>query len=72
MKRIVFFLMFGLFSLLGNAQCSMCRAQLESMEDGTMAEGINDGIVFLMAVPYIIVAIIGFIIYKKFIQARAS
>ncbi len=44
----------------------MCRAVLESGEDQSMAEGINDGIVFLMAVPYILVGTIGFIIYRKF------
>ena len=44
----------------------MCRAVLESGEDQSAAEGINDGIVFLMAVPYILVASIGFIIYRKY------
>lgn len=48
------------------AQCAMCRAVLESGEDQSAAEGINDGIMFLMAVPYILVAVIGFYIYKTF------
>ena len=45
------------------AQCAMCRAVLESEEGQTTAEGVNDGIVYLMAIPYILVAGIGFIIY---------
>ncbi|AJR03184.1 membrane protein [Siansivirga zeaxanthinifaciens] len=49
-----------------NAQCAMCRAVLESSEGKTAAEGINDGIVYLMAIPYILVAGIIFFIYKKF------
>jgi len=54
------------FFITTNAQCAMCRAVLESGEDQSAAEGINDGIVFLMAVPYILVATIGFIIYRKY------
>ncbi|WP_418638509.1 hypothetical protein [Winogradskyella sp.] len=67
MQRKIIFLIFSLFLFLRtNAQCAMCRAVLESGEDQSAAEGINDGIVFLMAVPYILVGTIGFIIYRKF------
>lgn len=44
----------------------MCRAVLESEEGQTAAEGINDGIVYLMAIPYILVGGIGYLIYKKY------
>ena len=44
----------------------MCRAVLESEEGQNAAKGINDGIVYLMAIPYILVAAIGFYIYKKY------
>ena len=44
----------------------MCRAVLESEEGQTAAEGINDGIVYLMAIPYILVAGIGYFIYRKY------
>ena len=44
----------------------MCRAVLESEEGQTAAEGINDGIVYLMAIPYILVGGIAYFIYKKF------
>jgi|TARA_B110000914_G_scaffold51342_1_gene44156 hypothetical protein len=47
-------------------QCAMCRAVLESEEGQASAKGINDGIVYLMAIPYIVVATISFIIYRKF------
>ncbi|MCH4554024.1 hypothetical protein [Aestuariibaculum lutulentum] len=49
-----------------NAQCAMCRAVLESEEGQSAAQGINDGIVYLMALPYILVGGIGYLIYKKF------
>lgn len=50
----------------------MCRAVLESGEDQSAAEGINDGIMFLMAVPYILVAVIGFFVYKTFNNSKKS
>ena len=72
--KLKFVLLIILF-LLADAmfgQCAMCRAVLESGGDQSAAEGINDGIVFLMAIPYILVAVIGFIIYKKFSGANKS
>lgn len=63
-ERFVFcFLFFGA-SVYG--QCAMCRASLESSGNTTQAEAVNDGIVFLMAIPYILVATLGFIIYRLF------
>ncbi len=53
-------------SELVSAQCSMCRAVLESGADAKMAEQLNDGIVYLMIMPYLLVGIIGFIVYRKF------
>ncbi|WP_296382930.1 hypothetical protein [Winogradskyella sp.] len=67
MKRKITFLFLSLFFFLKtNAQCAMCRAVLESEESQSTAEGINDGILFLMAVPYILVAAIGYFIYRKY------
>ena len=43
------------------AQCAMCRAVLESEGNADVAEGINDGIVYLMAIPYVLIAGIGII-----------
>jgi len=52
------------FSLEANAQCAMCRAVLETEEGGVKAEAVNDGIVYLMAFPYILVGILGYVIYR--------
>lgn len=46
-------------------QCAMCRAVLESNGDQSVAEGINNGIVYLMAIPYILVGSLIFIVYRK-------
>lgn len=47
------------------AQCAMCRAVLESNSDTSVAEGINNGIVYLMAIPYILVGAVIFLVYRK-------
>lgn len=73
MKRKLFSLLFVLVvSIQANAQCAMCRAVLESGENQSAAEGINDGIMFLMAIPYILVAALGYIIYVKFNKPTKS
>lgn len=54
-----------LFSVPAEAQCAMCRAVLESEESGAAAEGINNGIVYLMAIPYILVAGLFYFIYRR-------
>ncbi|MEX0290870.1 MAG: hypothetical protein AB3N14_17330 [Flavobacteriaceae bacterium] len=67
MKRItiIFLILFLFIPHLTEAQCAMCRAVLESEENTSVAEGINNGIVYLMAIPYILVAGLGYIVYRK-------
>jgi hypothetical protein len=55
---ILFFILSFFFSKCG-AQCAMCRAALEE-ENLIAAQAVNDGIVYLMAVPYVLVAGIGY------------
>jgi len=50
------------------AQCAMCRAVLESEEGQNTAKGINNGIMYLMIIPYVLVGGIGFVIYRKLKQ----
>lgn len=49
-------------------QCSMCKAVLESGADEKTAESLNDGIIYLMAIPYILAAITAYVIYIKFFK----
>lgn len=51
-------------STVSNAQCAMCRAAIESEGNVEKAAAVNDGIVYLMAIPYILVGVIGLFIYK--------
>lgn len=61
---VIFIIVFA-FPFNADAQCAMCRAVLESESTGKAAEGINNGIVYLMAVPYILVAGLFYFIYRK-------
>ena len=65
-KKIILTYCLLLVAYSGIAQCAMCRAQLESMDDNSLAESVNDGIVYLMAVPYVLIAVVGFFIYRSF------
>jgi hypothetical protein len=68
MKLRIIFLVFILILMpcLAEAQCAMCRAVLESSDNQSMAQGINDGIVYLMVFPYLAIGGIGFFIYRSF------
>ena len=50
---------------LSFSQCSMCRAVLESSENEAMAKGINNGIAYLAFIPYLIVFVLIFFVYKS-------
>lgn len=66
LPRILVLLWLLLFSAeQGLAQCAMCRAVLESNGDNAVAEGINNGIVYLMAIPYLLVGFLIVVVYRK-------
>ncbi|MUP44501.1 hypothetical protein E0K83_01920 [Gramella sp. BOM4] len=50
---------------VSEAQCSMCRAVLESDVDQSAAKGINDGILYLMIFPYVLIGGIAYFIYRS-------
>ena len=66
-KRVLFVYLF-LFLIIGieetYSQCSMCRAVLQSEEGQATAKGINNGILYLMAIPYILVGIVGWKVFQ--------
>ena len=54
-------LFFLLLSAGAYSQCAMCKAAAESdlqNNPNSLAQGLNKGILFLMAIPYIVVGII--------------
>lgn len=59
-----FIIFFAFLSNDVNAQCAMCRAALTSEGNATQAAAVNDGIVYLMVIPYLLVAGIGYAVYR--------
>ena len=49
------------------AQCAMCKSTVESgsANGESMARGLNTGILYLMAIPYVILMIGGYFFFKK-------
>jgi hypothetical protein len=50
------------------AQCPMCRSAVESAmqnEGNTVGVGLNKGILYLLASPYLIVAFVGGLWYRN-------
>ena len=67
MNKITSFIILSFLTFnLSYSQCAMCRAVLESSENEGMAEGINNGIMYLAFLPYLIVFFMIFFVYKKF------
>ncbi|NQW36030.1 MAG: hypothetical protein HQ471_03395 [Flavobacteriales bacterium] len=71
LKKIKYlgFLFFLLISQLADAQCAMCKAVVES-GDSDMAEGINNGILYLMAMPYLLVLVAALFFYRRFLKNK--
>jgi hypothetical protein len=57
-----------------NAQCAMCKAVVEAnLESGdTKAAGLNDGILFLMSMPYIAVFLFALFFYLQKRKAQTA
>lgn len=62
--------LFLLAAIPAEAQCSMCRAVLETEEAGGAAKGINNGIMYLMVFPYLLVGGVGYAVYRNRKKAR--
>ena len=63
-KYLISFLVLFIVALPIDAQCAMCRAVLESEQDGGAAKGINNGIVYLMLFPYLLIGGVGYFVYR--------
>jgi len=48
----------------------MCRAAIESEGDTAKAQAVNDGIVYLMAIPYLLVAAVGYAVYRFYSKKK--
>ena len=67
-RKPILLLIFGLTSLHSFSQCAMCKAVVETDLEagGTKGAGLNDGILYLMSMPYIAILVFGvFYILQK-------
>ncbi|AVI52320.1 hypothetical protein C5O00_03480 [Pukyongia salina] len=71
-RLLILIIVFLLATLPAEAQCAMCRAVLESEEKGQAAEGINNGIIYLMIFPYLLVGGVGYAIYRMRKKAKET
>ena len=75
-KRIIAFSALALVFLLFRApvilgQCAMCRAVAESATDeygNSVSAGINTGILYIMFIPYLLLAVVGWVFYRNRIR----
>ena len=69
MKKLLLILLLSTAAMVdASAQCAMCRSTLEnnfSNGDPGIAAGINTGILYLLALPYLIAMVIGYLWYKS-------
>jgi len=73
MKRIAFVFVFIALSTIAlsntaSAQCAMCSVNAEqSVKNGnTQGKGLNTGILYLLAIPYVLLSGIGVLWYVKY------
>lgn len=63
-KYITVAVLFFIGTFYSFAQCAMCRAALGGDANKEQAQAVNDGIVYLMVIPYLLVAALGYAIYR--------
>jgi hypothetical protein len=70
-KKVLILVAFG-FMIFGasgvKAQCAMCTTAVESnnKSGASTTKGLNSGIIYLLAAPYLAVVAVGLIWYKKY------
>jgi len=63
-KRIFTYLLLLVFTVKSAySQCAMCKAVVES-GDTSLAEGVNNGITYLMVFPYLLIGLLFYAIYR--------
>ena len=68
LKKITILILLLAINVSAFSQCAMCKAVVESdlASGGTTAKGINNGILYLMAFPYLLVGIAIYLIYRNY------
>ena len=74
MKKLLLIIGFLALTFAGSAQCSMCSAVVESSQQSglDLAQGLNAGILYLMAIPYALLVGMGILLFRKLNQNRVE
>lgn len=69
-KMIILSLVFVLMAVAGGdllAQCPMCRATAETnlANGGTEGQGLNNGIMYMLGMPYLLIGTIAFLWWRN-------
>lgn len=72
-KFLILILLAFLINLDVDAQCSMCRFAAESSyaSGSDIGKGLNNGIVYMMGIPYILLIGVGVLLFKKLRKDQA-
>jgi len=62
-KQLSILFFFLLMTGKSFSQCAMCKAVIEN-GDQSMAKGVNNGITYLMAFPYLLIGGLVYVLYK--------
>lgn len=64
---VLVLLLLLVFSAPALAQCAMCKASAEAnlRAGGGDPRGLNNGILYILSLPYLIVGLIGFLWWRK-------
>ena len=68
MKYLVVLVALLMVNLAVSAQCAMCKATAESATENVdkgIGEGLNAGIVYLMLIPYVLLATVALVFFRK-------
>jgi len=69
-NKIIISILFLFIIIDTEAQCAMCRAVLESEDGQSAAKGINNGIIYLMSIPYLLFFGMAYFIYRKYFRSK--
>lgn len=64
MSKSIFILIFLFAYEFVVSQCAMCKAVIEGNGNETIAQGVNNGITYLMIFPYLLVGILAYFLIR--------
>ena len=66
-KVLITIVLITLISIEVYSQCPMCKIAAESnLENGgTAGKGLNNGILYMLSLPYLLIGVIGFVWYRN-------